>query len=102
MSSPAVSNSLTTGGQYITWIKALTYPAPMTGVKLVMGAATKALRVVIGWAKAKKDPIAAGIPLARIQKMRFSPATAAPCWTPIIASELKIIIGIDQPAILNA
>ncbi len=65
-----------------------------------MGAATKAETIVIGWARASIAPIEEGMPLARIQYRRFSPATPVPFLQAIIPNEARITIGMDQPSTL--
>src|SRR3989304_4692122 len=75
-SSATVWNSFTRGGRTKAWTNAVTYPAPRTGLKVVIGADTKAARTVRGWASARTAPRAHGGPLARVQQRGVSPAAA--------------------------
>src|SRR3970040_1028080 len=82
-SSATVWNSLTRGGRTNAWTNDVTYPAPRTGLNVVIGADTKAARTVRGWASARIAPRAHGVPLARIQKRALSPAAGGPWGPPV-------------------
>ncbi len=67
-------------------------------MRLVTGATKKAAATVAGCARAAAAPSVLGMPLARIQKSRFSPAASGPFVQAIQPSEARISAGIPQPS----
>ena len=66
------SNSATIGGCSQACTSASTWPAPISGESVVMGAVKKAAAIVMGWAKAAAAPTCRVFRWRAIQKARFS------------------------------
>ena len=97
-SSASRSNSATTGGCTQACTSASTWPAPITGESVVMGAVKKAAAIVMGCAKAAAAPSVQGMPVTSDPEGQVLRGGLHPRVTPTATSAAAMPAGIPQPS----